>query len=252
MTLILSGYSYGSLIVTHLPPTSTILQRFETVSKGTAEAEIRLRAVSLAAQSNKDARLYREAQEAPRGSHEKLRPSARMIAVAVGGDESEPGARRLSHESRRSMDSVRRSVERGRRKLFRPHSSETSEEALLVESLLAVNIATPRTYHLLISPLLPPVSMFATFFSNPLKMIPSTEERLRSQPTLAIYGDKDFFTSQKKLRRWAESMKEKPRSRFQFLEIAGASHFVCALFLPPSYPFRALLRRKDIFKFLLP
>lgn len=224
MYLILAGYSYGSLITTYLPPMTELLQRFESVSKGTAEAEIRLRAASLAAQWHKDARLRREAHEAQRGSHEKLRPSARTIAVAIGGDESEPGTRRPSHEARRSMDSVRRSVDRGRRKLFRQHSSEITEEALIVESLVAANIATPRTSYLLISPLLPPISMFATFFSH-TKMMPDGEEKLYDRPTLAIYGDRDFFTSQRKLRKWAESLKEKPGSRFQFHEVAGAGHF---------------------------
>jgi pimeloyl-ACP methyl ester carboxylesterase len=225
MTLILAGYSYGSVITTHLPPTSTILQRFETVSKGTAEADIRLRAISLAAQWRKDARSYREAQDAQRRSHEKLRPSARTRAVAVGGDECEPGSRRPSHESRRSLDSVIRSVDRGKRKLFRQHSSEVSEETLIVESLVAANVATPRTCYLLISPVLPPISMFVTMFSSTLKGVLRGEGNLLDHPTLAVYGDRDFFTSQKKLRRWAESLKEKAGSDFQFHEISGAGHF---------------------------
>lgn len=225
MHLVLSGYSYGSLITAHLPPTDVILQRFECVSIGTAEAEIRLRAVSLAVRWHKDARLHREAKEAQRGSREKLRPSARTIGVAVGGYECEPGTGRPSHEGRRSMDSIRRSMDRGRRKLFRHYSNEPTEDALVVESLAVAKIPIPRTSYLLISPLLPPVSMLATMFSHTLNMVPGGEEKLYRYATLALYGDKDFFTSQKRLRRWAETLKAKQGSRFQFREVTGAGHF---------------------------
>ena len=225
--LIIGGYSYGSLITTLLPSTEDILKRFAKVNKGTAEAEIRLRAVSLAAQWNKDALLYREAQQARKTkSHEILRVSAHAITVAVGGEESEQGSRRASHESRRSLDAVRRSMERSRKKLLRQHSSETSEHKSVIESLVPVEIPPPQTYYLLISLLQPPVSMFVTMFSNlRLGHLPQSEEKFVNHPTLVIYGDKDFFASQKRLRKWAESQKSRPDSLFQFHEVAGAGHF---------------------------
>ena len=40
-----------------------------------------------------------------------------------------------------------------------------------------------------------------------------------------VYGDKDFFTSQKRYRKWAELLVAKPGSLFQFHEVAGAGHF---------------------------
>jgi pimeloyl-ACP methyl ester carboxylesterase len=82
--------------------------------------------------------------------------------------------------------------------------------------------------------------MFATFFtklspmlkdSNPM---PRTDEKpdvsgehnkLTEHPTLAIYGDKDVFTSPRKLRRWAEQLANVNDSRFTFAEITGAGHF---------------------------
>lgn len=227
MKLILGGYSYGSLITTLLPPIESILARFSKVDKGTAAAEIRLRAISLAAQWNKDALLYHEAQQARKlGLHENLRASARAMAVIVGGEESEPGSRRTSHESRKSLDAVRRSMDRSRRKLLRQHSSEISEYKLVVESLVPVEIPTPQTYYLLISFLQPPISMFATMFSNLRSgYLAEREAKFVDHPTLLVYGDKDLFASQRKLRRWAENLKSKPSSLFRFAEVTGAGHF---------------------------
>lgn len=226
MILVIGGYSYGSLIATHLPTTDRILQRFEMVCKGTAEAETRLRAISLSAQWKKDARCYREGQYARKsGSHEKLRTSTRAMGIAIGGDESNPGTRRTSHEGRRSMDAVRRSMDRSRMKLGlrqHSHSSEISERAVIEESLAPVKVLLPQTHYLLISPLLPPISMFATMFS---KRLPSYQDKLVRSPTFAVYGDDDFFTSQSKLRRWAEGLKAKPESQFCFHEVPGAGHF---------------------------
>lgn len=148
------------------------------------------------------------------------------MAVAVGGEESEPGSRRASHEGRRSLDAVRRSMSKSRRKLLRHHSSEVSEHTLVVESLVPVDIVLPQTHYLLISLLQPPISMFATMFSTLHSgHLTQREAKFLDHPTLVIYGDKDMFASQRRLRRWAESQKSKPHSLLQFHEIAGAGHF---------------------------
>ncbi len=226
--LVLGGYSYGALITMQLPNLEVILKRFQSVAKGTAEAEARLRAVSLAAQWSKDAHLHHENWQARRaGSSEKIRNSARSMAVAMGGDESEPGSRRHSHDSRRSLDAVRRSVERGRRKLgLRRHYYDMSEEALIEESLASTNVPAPRVYYLLISPPLPLVTTLVTMFSSLIRMnTPYSEEKICCSPTLMFYGDRDFFTSQKRYRKWAEVLAAKPGSRFQFHEVTGAGHF---------------------------
>ena len=226
--LVLGGYSYGALIAMQLPTLEVILQRFQRVAKGTAEAEARLRAVSLAAQWSKDAHLQREMRQVGRaGSYEKIRNSARSMAVAMGGDESEPGSRRHSHESRRSFDAVRRSVERGRRKLgLKRYYYMMSEEALIEESLTSTNVPTPQTCYLLISPPLHLVTTIITMFSSLIRMnTPYSEEKICCSPTLMVYGDKDFFTSQKRYRKWAEVLVAKPGSLFQFHEVAGAGHF---------------------------
>ena len=235
--LILGGYSYGSLIASHQPAIDVILQRFTEVQKGTAEAEIRLRAASLAAQWNQDAQFHHEIR---RGRSLKAQGdrslSASTLSVAVGGDESVPGSRRPSRESRGSLDVVRRSFERTRKSLGRRLSHECPLSFECEARLTSIAPRAPQVYYLLISPLLPPVSSFATMFSKlstsrshkgPLnEPAPHGQyDRLTSCGTLAIYGGKDFFTSQKKLRAWSEALRSKSNSRFDFHEVSIAGHF---------------------------
>ena len=230
MILILGGYSYGGLITTHLPTTEDILTRFETNVKGSAISEIRLRAVNLAAQWNKDSELHRKVEQARKlRSHERLSLSAGTMAMAVGGDESKPGSRRPSHEGRRSLDAVRRSMDRSRQRLGlrqHSHSSDMSSCAAAEENLAFTKIPPPRTCYLLISPPLSPISIFATMFSGIRSGKSSNHDRKFIQnPTFAVYGDGDFFTSQRKYRKWVESFKAESGSQFQFHEVPGAGHF---------------------------
>ncbi|SLM39990.1 Alpha/Beta hydrolase fold [Lasallia pustulata] len=236
MVLILGGYSYGSMICTHLPTTETIVQRFASVAKGSAEAEIRLRSLHLSTQWNKEARLMNETR---RGRSLRIPGSLQdpSRSISMGGDESEPGTRRPSRESKRSLDHIRRSMDRSKKRLgIGNHSSTEIIMSPSLEGRTGPELTTPTTYYLLISPLLPPVSMFATMFSK-LKRhqrasledsaVANThvKDKLTSCATLAIYGDKDFFTSPKKLRKWAEHLAGAAESRFRFREIGGAGHF---------------------------
>lgn len=233
LTLILSGYSYGSLITTYLPPIDTILERFARIKPGTSEAEIRLRASSLAGQWNREAQMHSDIQrEKIFKAPSMLGTSPNPTALVMGGEESEPGTTRQSQESRRSKDLVRRSFERSRIRFGRRISAQITNP---VEHTLHV-LLVPRVCYVLISPLLPPVSSLATFFSHVslTKYTKSSvsaaddidiDHKLASHPTLAIYGGKDLFVSQKKLRAWAEAIFKRPSSLFRFHEIAGAGHF---------------------------
>ncbi|KAI9815981.1 MAG: hypothetical protein M1827_001973 [Pycnora praestabilis] len=257
MSLILGGYSYGSLITSYLPTTEIILARFASVAKGTAEAEIRLRAVRLSRKWNQEsqAEAQKEARldtEISRGRSVLVREVLRNTSqsITVGGDESDPGTRRKSHEtSRRSMESIRKSVEISRKRLgsgSRQYSSQTSVPTLAnVEKMETVIVPLPQTYYLLVSPLLPPISMFATFFSDighvhrklqnhsaahkdrrKSSDFNAAERKMVTHTTLAVYGDKDIFTSQRKLRKWVENLgRAASDSKFQFQEIVGAGHF---------------------------
>jgi len=231
MTLILGGYSYGSLITSNLPTTESIVSHFSSVHQGTSEAEIRLRAFHMSTQWNAEA------------AHRPLRGRTLAIsthAVTMGGEESEPRTRRASRESRSSLDIVRRSMDRSRARRSTTRRSTDLDAPPLEEKLGRMRVANPHTIYLLISPLLPPVSMFATMFSKPgtlLKWQGSNttitdgnvysvlDDKFRKHATLAIYGDKDFFTSHKRLRKWAEHLSSATDSLFTFREIHRAGHF---------------------------
>ena len=236
VTLILTGYSYGSLITIHLPPIDAVLKRFAHVSQGTSEAEIRLRASSLASQWNRDAQMRNDfCQERFLTAPSTHRTSPNLTALAMGGEESEPGTRRPSSESKRSIDMVRKSIERSRTHFGRRVSGKSTQCLEPPHHLAPMTLRVPRICYLLVSPLLPPVSSLATFFSHsharstkgsasPLAS-GDIDHKLASHRTLAIYGDKDFFVSQHKLRTWAEAISQRPSSMFTFHEIAGAGHF---------------------------
>ncbi|KAI9702395.1 MAG: hypothetical protein M1836_000874 [Candelina mexicana] len=239
MILIFAGYSYGSLVASHLPSTERILERFADAARGTAEAEIRLRAQHLSRQWNREA-------ERDSGSHRGRILNERdlknpCISVAFGGDECEPGSRRPSRESPRSVDRVRKSFDEARKHIthHKRHSREEEDNAA-DPCLKAVNPPPVNTHYLLISPLLPPTSMFLTCFSSlgdtgkwkqqqsqsALEDLNSSpESNLVLNPTMAIYGNEDKFVSRKKLRKWAEGLMKKPGSLFLFREVAGAGHF---------------------------
>ena len=232
VTLLLAGYSYGSLITTRLPSTEVILDHFSHAGDGSAEAEIKLRAVHLSKEWNRNAQLEQDRRSlrlrgAPSGSSYSL-------GAAVGGEESKLGTQRNSHESRRSMEIFRSSLHRSRRKLgSRAQSSNDAQcHSPSQKSFTRAEHVVPQTFYLLVSPLLPPISLFASMFSKITYIAsdhgrhrPSEDENLVKHGTLAIYGDKDFFTSQKKLRKWVEHLRSVPGSRFNFRKITGAGHF---------------------------
>ena len=127
--LLLAGYSYGALITSYLPPIiHSIISSFQTPTPGSAYAEIRLRAQSLALQQNQltKSRVHFLLSQSPRGGnlhsedHILHSPKRREGAgnVRVGGEED---LRRVSHDSFRARGSftienaperVRKSVDR--------------------------------------------------------------------------------------------------------------------------------------------
>lgn len=232
-TLILGGYSYGSLMAMSLPSVESILGIFACVSIGSAAAEIRLRAARLSKQWNTEILQTRR-----RGRTLNVEDSSRSPSTICGGEESEPGTGRTSHDSRKSIDVVRKSLDRSRAKLGlgRSCSSEDRASSLGKETLENVELPVPQVRFLLISPLLPPISTLLAMAtrlwpSNKTKETPDSsslqpmQSKLWTKPTLAIYGDHDLFTSHKRLRKWAEQLNEKPASYFISSEITGVGHF---------------------------
>lgn len=287
ITLILGGYSYGSLLTTYLPPARTLLDRFARAGDRTPEARIRSQALDLAARWNLSASVAAASVHGPR--------SRSVGVVPDPGRMSMGGSERMSGESSgggKRFDSViRQSLERSRRRFrswrpvgdgvglnSRPSTAGKGEgEGEGAASSIAHDdddddqntVSLQQVCYLLISPLLPPISLFATMFSKPHDdddrhqhqhnnhheddekssthnnpttrlltpnlsspsspssplsntLPPST---LTTSPTLAIYGTRDFFSSHRKLRAWAEALAARPNSRFGFREVHGAGHF---------------------------
>jgi len=168
--LILGGYSYGSLIVTHLPPLTDMLLSIQDPAVGTAAFEIMQKARYIAVET-----ISRAGQVVnPRPSKDNYGPAP----ATVGG-----------------------------------------------------NMLDCKVQYLLISPLLPPVSFFlspsfgSVFGNFNRAAAPSSVTTLTSNPTLAVFGSDDMFTSASKLQTWSKKMQVASHGAFEWLEIDGASHF---------------------------
>lgn len=224
--VILGGYSYGSLILKHLPPLPSILHPFSAPISGTAAEEILLRARKLADQTNL-ARLN-VLQSHERGRRDKT-GHRQTLSVTLGGEETPSDRRRSSREVRRSMDGYRRhSYDLGDR--LRSISHRRRKEEIPATPVVAGNlsISMPDVRYLLISPLTLPLSVLAApalgqmFWSRPKE---KSQDVIGKHTSLAVYGDHDVFSSVKKIREWTEQLKAEPASRFSSVEVAGAGHF---------------------------
>ncbi|CAN9221434.1 unnamed protein product [Alternaria alternata] len=223
--VILGGYSYGSLILRHLPPVPTILQPFSAPVTGTAADEIVLRARRLADQSNLGwinlARDETRARRKSRAGHESRPP------VTMGGEETSPEKRRSSRDVRRSLEGgTRHEIKTRLRSLS--HRRRESLEPMPRSEAKSATITMPDVRYLLISPLTPPISTLAApalihrFWS---KSKDDHQDVLGKHVSLAIFGDQDAFTSAKRIRDWSEQLKAEPASHFTSVEVVGAGHF---------------------------
>lgn len=241
-TLLLAGYSYGSLILSRLPSIEVILQRFHTAETGTAASEILLRARNLGEQTQHAQRKAR-ASASPRGR--TLDPSSgaarhpQPSPVIMGGEETDPSSRRRSRETRSSGEIVRKSAEvprkiknRIRRRSSGVGSEHSPSNTASTHSPSERGRTAERSVsvaYLLISPLLPPISqalgtstgwtgeLFGAHREPPVK--------LQRRPGLAVFGSADGFTSSRKLQAWCEKVAKAEGSRFEWVEVEGAGHF---------------------------
>jgi hypothetical protein len=226
--VILGGYSYGSLILRHLPPVPSILKIFSTPMVGSASDEILLRARKLADQSNIAWRELARSQE--RESRSKRKGHETKPSVTMGGEETTPEKRRSSREVRRSTDRGL-SIDIGSRLRSLSHSHRRQKDdspPLPLESAGGEPITMPEIRYLLISPLTPPISTLAApalghkFWHRSRG---GHDDAISQHATLAAYGDQDIFTSAKRIRDWSEQMKAAPGSQFSSVEVADAGHF---------------------------
>ena len=183
--LILGGYSYGSLVLTHLPAVPDMLRLLE-LGSDTAGEEILNRAQDLASKT--------------------LGGQVEIIAEAAG---TRASGSTSDHRSPAILKSP-------------THSPEI------------------KTSYLLISPLLPPISFLLNPSLSSFSSLSSLSSNLPSfsrfttltsprtfldNPTLAIFGSEDGFTSSRKLVGWARKMQAASQGGFGWREVDGAGHF---------------------------
>jgi alpha/beta superfamily hydrolase len=224
-TVILGGYSYGSMILRHLPPVPTILQPFTSPIAGSAADEIIHRARKLAHQTNLEwHNIARDETGAGRPS--QAEHSSRAL-MAIGGEETSPDKRRSSRDVRRSVEGGSRLEIRTRLRSLSHRRRENSNSLVPLETPSMI-LTMPDVRYLLISPLTAPISTLAApalghkFWS---KSRDGGHDIIAKHPSLAVYGDQDTFTSAKKIREWSEQLKAEPSSRFTSIEVTGAGHF---------------------------
>ena len=240
--LALGGYSYGSMIASHLPPRDTVVELFKSAAADSAASEIMRRAEDL----SRDALAYFDMQSASAMLATPSSPSGRVTdqirkpepGVIMGGYDSDATSRRISRENpRRSVNAekIRQSLHKVRRKINeRPGAASsaplTDGPASPAES---APVLLPEVVYLIVSPILSTVAGFTTMFSKLIFVVkgqniaPSKEKEfheLTIHPCCCIYGIKDGFTSARKLRRWTEDLKLTSDSRFMAIEVDGG-HF---------------------------
>jgi pimeloyl-ACP methyl ester carboxylesterase len=238
--LVLGGYSYGSLIASHLPTLDTIQDIISSTHEGSLVNDIRSRALELAKKVPEHLDLHiSRGRNSIHGTNDTSSSSSPR-GLAIGGHESALHDRRVSKDSLKhnvEADFIRQRVDKVRDKLGSRSSKQLVLEPDHAVSLHDISIL-PRVTYLLVSPLLPPVSGLTTMFSE-LKFewrssrdsntshdtMVSVRTNLTQNPTLAIYGSKDKFTSSRKLHRWADGLKSMSNSSFASQEIQGAGHF---------------------------
>lgn len=258
--LVVGGYSYGSLILTRLPAVPSIIARFEDADRGTAAAEIQLRARKLASEERK-ARIA--ALPSPRGRSEiPQSPTARgskhkgHLSTVYGGEETSPELRRPSREGKRSLELVRKEIETvpGRiRSAVRRHGSDKSISERRHGAVVSPIASEPReslersgsgsgpsveVSYLLISPLLPPVSFALSLSLGTGSFMASKSTKndlvnLADYSTLIIFGSQDMFASSRQVERWARNLRDQSYAKqksttgpsVQWLRVPDAGHF---------------------------
>jgi hypothetical protein len=236
--LVLSGYSYGSMMAAHLPAVETVAKLFHEPKEGSAAREI----VKCAQNVSQDAAAYflmhmEKVQRAPLSREGQSSPRRPKPGVIMGGSDS--NSRRVSREnSRRSFDGekIRQSLDKIRRKVSSPHSPSRPSPAVSImpETTSASSEQTmhsllvPDIAYLIVSPILSIAAGFTTMFSK-LRF----EHDGLTKPALAedeyaqllkhhcccIYGSRDSFTSARKLRRWTGDLESRSQSTFVATEV---------------------------------
>lgn len=243
ISLILGGYSYGSLIVSHLPYINTLLHILTEPAHKIHTTEIILRARTLSTQLNEKlsdlASRGREARPStnPSPGHKRLSSHG---SITLGGQETTPAPA----PRKASDDSARRSIDipgRIKDRMIQRHSSgkirrrssssgvsrdadAQAQKTVLLTEAMAPELPKVNACYLLISPLLPPLSGFLSPSLSALIYKTPEPEILLHNPTLVIFGGEDGFTSAKRMRAWCRKMESLSKA-FSWNEQERAGHF---------------------------
>ncbi|KAF3480903.1 uncharacterized protein GIQ15_06250 [Arthroderma uncinatum] len=171
--IIVSGYSYGSMLATYLPSLESIQIAFEEHKEAKAPVKILQEAHNMSSKWNR--------------------------GIGSQDDANQP--------------------------CYPAHSIETTESN-------DINIS-----YLLVSPILPPISLFTAtaLLTSTSKLTTTIQGKLlqgsdlhtkaSEHRTLALYGDRDGFTSSKRSNDLCEELKKLEHSRFGSVLVEGAGHF---------------------------
>ena len=230
VSIIIGGYSYGAIIASHVPHIESIIERFASSAKGTAESEIRLRAAHMASESNREWRPQEDSTRGRSPKKPKAQPTGVTPCTVVGGEESPSDNRRRSREHRMSVEMIRQSIDASKRKIS--HRYRNSQETLgsMPEEPQVDSVKVRELSYLLISPPLPPISPFLMgfsklgFVSKGMFCNGDADAKLIKHPAIVVHGGNDIFTSAKKYREWCAGL-EAGNASFRRVEVEGAGHF---------------------------
>ncbi|PGH34916.1 hypothetical protein GX50_02267 [[Emmonsia] crescens] len=236
MEIVLAGYSYGSMIASHLPPVEAVLRLFASSAAGSTTAEILQQAEDLSTLWNIGAKSELSSQTAA------LRSSGDGHTIVSMGSSAESSGKKSSMDR---AETIRHSIERSRKRLrARFLRGQGLENRRMSASAgggsvneIAHNMLTPTVSFLLVSPVIPPITnlMTLSLFGSRINLdvtlagmrVKSTrpEEQLTTHRTLVVYGNNDLFASAKRLQKWVMELKKMPGSTFEFVEVDTAGHF---------------------------
>lgn len=243
MGIVLAGYSYGSMIASHLPSIEIVLRLFAAPVAGSSSAEILQQAEDLSTLWNLEARSELSSQTPTLKSTSTSGGDGKSSwCVSMGSSTGLSGKKSSMERAAAIRQSIKLSRKRLRARFLGGHGLEdqvTDASANVANGVkeIARNMLTPTVSFLLVSPVIPPITNFMTLslFGSQInlgvtlegmlvKSIPP-EEQLTTHRTLAVFGNNDLFASAKRLRKWALDLRKILGSMFEFVEIDRAGHF---------------------------
>ena len=221
--LILGGYSYGSIIVTRLPPFREILSRFKNPKASSAAAEILQRARTISDWTKQKIEASRQANVRRQTPSRRHSPS-----ITIGGEEMPSEQRHSSREGGlRNVDpeGLRKSLDVTKRlKGQKSHSHDGGQITPSTEiSADDINLPLVELHYLLVSPVLGILGSALSAFGAHSED-ENVKTTLAKGPTLVVYGDHDMFTTLRKIRSWTHELQSRP-GRFHAVEVLDAGHF---------------------------